>query len=167
MTKKDDRLKQALQETFGNDYEIIDGYVDSVDEENYLVDLRLDEDVVLFDVKLRAVSDGDKAGLVCLPAKGSAIVVAKIRGEADYVLLNTSALDKIIFEIDDVKLVASKSGFEIRKGNISLKDVFFALSSLLKQFKVQTPSGVSTVVVPDTLTAIEQMENKFNTLLNA
>lgn len=100
MSKTATEIRELIETMGGRGaYEIIEGTVDSVNEDEYLVDVKLAEDVVLPDVKLRAVSNGGAAGLVCLPTKGSNIVFCQIRGEADYVLLKTSELDKVVIDV--------------------------------------------------------------------
>lgn len=146
--------------------EIYDGKVVAVDEGNYTVDVELDADLVLPDVKLRSVINTDeKAGFVCLPQKDTEIVFAKIEGESDYVLLKTAELEKVIIEIDTAKMEVSKDGYKISKGTVSLLDVFQDVKDLLMNLKVTTPSGPSTNLLPDSIAALNQLEIKFKDLL--
>lgn len=148
-------------------YEIIEGTVEAVDVGQLTVDVLLDEGVVLPDVRLRAVSDGGKMGLVAVPTRGSQVVFAQVRGEADYILIKTSELDRVVVEVDDVVLDINDKGMEMKKGNVSLRSLLEDLSALLKQFKVTTPSGPSTAILPDTMAAITDFETKFKTLFYA
>lgn len=145
--------------------EIFDGVVKAVDAEHYTADIEIDAELVLPEVRLRSVTDGAKAGFVCLPKVGSTVVFAKIEGQSDYVLLLTSELDKVVVEIEAAKMEVDKDGYSIMKGGVSLKDVFSDLKTLLENFKVNTPAGPSAGVLPDTLAALTSLETKFNNLL--
>lgn len=117
MSKNTAEIKQLIERMGGAHlYEIIDGTVDSVNEEDYSVDVKLAEDVVLPDVRLRAVSNGGAPGLVCLPKVGSYIVFCQIRGAEDYILIKTSELDKIIVDVG-VKLELNASETVFNGGN--------------------------------------------------
>lgn len=99
MSKGLQEIKSLFREVSGfGAYEIIDGIVHNVNEEKALVDIAIQEDVFLYDVKLRAVSNNHQSGLICIPKVGSYVVVAKIRNASNYVLIQCSELDKIIID---------------------------------------------------------------------
>lgn len=135
-------IKTAIAEMGGlGAYEIIDGTIESVNEEAYTVDINIDEGLTLPYIKLRSVSNGEKAGFVCVPAVGSEVVFAKVRGEQDYILLKVSELDKVIAEIETTSLTITKDGYEIKRGEETLQKILFDfVGELIKVIVVQGTS---------------------------
>lgn len=165
MSGVNDALRAFASRVGAGVLEVLSGVVSSIDESGLMISVSVDDAVEIPDVRLRAVSDDGKRGMVCIPKKGSDIVFAKVDGEADYVLLLASELDKVIVEIDSVKMEVTKEGYKISKGSDSLRSIFEDLKTLLTNFKVNTPSGPSAGVLPDTLSAINALEVKFKNLL--
>lgn len=161
-------IRELIEGLGGNGaYEIIEGIVEGVDEDNLTINVRIDEGIVIPDIRLRSVCDGGEMGLVTLPAMGSQVVFAQVRGEADYILISTSQLDRVVVEISDVILDVNNEGVIIRKGSVDIRGLLEDLCSLLKEFKVATPSGPSSSVLPDSILAINQFETKFKSLFYA
>jgi hypothetical protein len=93
-------LRAAFENAFPLQVEVYDGKVVAVDERKQLVDVEVAPEVTYFNIKLKALSDGTKKGIVLLPAMESKVVFCKIEGEADYVIIAASKVDKIIADID-------------------------------------------------------------------
>lgn len=149
-------------------FEIFDGIVESVNEDEKTVNVQLGNDgdsLVIPDIRLRSVVDGGKDGFVCIPTKGSSIVFCKIEGESDYVLIKTSELSKLIIEIESTRLIVTKDGYEISRAGISLLEVLSDLKELLLNFKVNTPAGPSAGILPDSVGQLDALEIKFKKLL--
>jgi CxxC motif-containing protein len=82
-------------------------------------------------------------------------------------VLRTDEIEKVVYKQNGLEVIIDSTDKKVSLKNesTSLKDILQALADLLKQFKVQTPSGISTVVAPDSLNAILQFENSFKQLL--
>lgn len=92
-------FKGRLKEALGiGEYEFYEGTVETVNDDD-TADILIDEEVTIPGVKLRAASDGTKTGIILVPEKDSYVVFAKVRGEADYVLIKTTGIDKVIFDV--------------------------------------------------------------------
>lgn len=86
--------------------EIFDGFVADVNEAEQTCSVNIaaegEEALILPGVALRSVSDGDNAGIMFIPERGSHVVFCKIEGQSDYVLIKTSKLRKVILNCDDI-----------------------------------------------------------------
>lgn len=96
-------LRKSLANTLGITYEIFDGFVVAV-HDDHTCDVKVfdDDDSVITGVSLRSVADGEDAGIVVIPAIDSHAVLAKIEGAADYTLIKSSRIDKVIINCEDV-----------------------------------------------------------------
>lgn len=79
-------------------YELFDAQVKSVNMDSLMMEVAIEEGVSLFDIKLRAVSNGNKGGLIVIPKTGSEVVIAQIRGQEDYILVLASEIDQVIID---------------------------------------------------------------------
>lgn len=96
-----DELKDAIRRIAGVDYEIYDGFVVSVNEGKMTCDVKVfdSDDSILKQVALRSVANGEKTGLIVVPAVDAHVVICKIEGQSDYTLVNCSELDKVIIDV--------------------------------------------------------------------
>lgn len=150
-------LKSALRKVFDTGYEIIDGTVVSVNEDKRTADIRIgDEDdaVILPGVTLRAVSNGQKDGILCVPAVGSYVVFAKICGESDYVLIKTSELDKLVIDVAvKVELNAPETVFNggLNEGIIVINKLQAEIEKLNLSLEILKNATHAAIVPIDTI----------------
>jgi hypothetical protein len=122
----------------------------------------------LTEVRLKATINGNGDKLLMLPKVGSMVLIGSLTGDLkSLAVLRVNELEKLEYEQNGLKIgVDSTDGkLSIQNNSINLKDVFQGLTDLLKQFKVTTPSGPSTAILPDTMQAVMKFETDFKNLL--
>jgi hypothetical protein len=97
-------------------YEVYAGDVDSVDENNLTIDVKLNDDVIINDVRLKATIDDDKGEYV-IPKKGSHVIIGQMDGGVEFCLLRASVITKRVFKIENTTFVADKDGIVMNGGN--------------------------------------------------
>lgn len=123
----------------------------------------------LSEIRLKAAIDGNTNRLLITPKKDSKVLVGSLTGDLkDLVVLKVDEVESIEYYQDKLKvLIDSKTKkLTIENDHVNIKDIFQSLTDLLKNFKVNTPSGPSVSILPDTLQAILQFENDFKQILN-
>ncbi len=121
---------------------IINATVVYVDETNSSVTVKLDSGLELDDVRLRSVI---KAGnkVVLLPAVGTNILIGKIEGSDDYVVIAVEEIDKIVYIVGTVKFEVDANGILIQKGTETFKKIVDDLIAQIKLIVVPTNVGPS------------------------
>lgn len=174
-------IKDAIKAMAGNDgdelYSLV-GVVTEIDEQSMTCTVDpVNGSATIYDVRFKCeMSEG--VGFELLPKLNSKVVVTFLSANSAYVALYS--------EVTRFKVEIGSTVFEIEAGglklnndqvafNDSLNDLFATISNLikvLKSFKVITPSGPSTAVSPDSLSALllrdqelEQVKTKFKSLL--
>lgn len=117
-------IKASLHRSLGiGQVEILEGWVDSVDEGKCTASIRIegdDEDsLVLPDVALRSIADDDINGIVLIPEVDSYVLFARIEGQDNYVLLKTSKIEKVLIDIKEL-LKATIPNIEIEGKEIKM-----------------------------------------------
>lgn len=132
-------------------FEIYTGEVESIDENKLTIVVKLNDDVSIQDVRLKATIDGDK-GFYVFPKKNSLVIIAQLDGGVEYCLLQASKIDKVIFKIDNTTFEADKNGIVINgghnKGMVILDEIKHNLEELKKyveQLKAATSAGIKAV----------------------
>jgi hypothetical protein len=123
----------------------------------------------LSEVRLKSAIDDKTDRLLITPKKDTKVLVGSLTGDyKDLVVLKVDEMECLEYNQDGLKiLIDSKTKkLTIENDQVNLKSILQSLSDLLKDFKVNTPSGPSVSVLPDTMTAILQFENDFKQLLN-
>ena len=164
MSKLNDDIKQELSK-FAEERgpsAIINATVVFVDETNSSLTVKLDSGLELDDVRLRSVI---KAGnkVVLLPAVGSNILIGRIEGGDDYVVIAVEEIDKIIHIIGTVKIEIDLNGILIQKGTETLKKI---LDDLLAQIKlIIVPTNVGPSGNPLNAAAFDIIKTRVDNLL--
>lgn len=113
-------LETAIKKALNADkYDIYEGVVTAHNKAENSVTVEIDEGVELEDIRLRAASDDKNTGVIVWPKIGSYVVFAQVRGEADYVLLKTTAVEEIIIEVESA-LTANIPTITIKGKNIKV-----------------------------------------------
>lgn len=126
------------------------------------------DDLELDDVRLKATI-GQTGGLLLTPKVGSKALVISLTGTLDdLVLLRADSYSKIEFKENNLELVLDTATQKVKLKNqqVSLKDLFTSLHSIITNLKVNTAVGPSVGLLPDTITALTQLNTKINTLLD-
>lgn len=111
------RIKEAIREYAGaGRFEVFTGKVSAVDEGATTCEVDIEEELTIFDVRLRAVITDD-TGVWVLPKVGSFVQIAQIEGGTDFVLLRASEVDKVFVKIGDKTLEITTDGFVFNGGN--------------------------------------------------
>lgn len=125
--------------------------------------------LTLTDIRLKATINGKADKLLLLPKVGSMVLIGSLTGDLkDLAVLKIDELEKIAYKQGSLTIEIDSVTGKVKLDNDSttLLDLFQQLSDLLKQFKVTTPSGPSTAVLPDTMQQIMDFETGFKQLLN-
>ncbi len=160
------KLRQVMLAAFANKaVPLLNGTVTAVDGESCTVligELELDE------VRLKATINGGDNKLLLVPPVGSIVLVGSLTGDlTDLAVISCDEVEKLTYKQGQLTLEidSTDSTVKVENATTGLKALFQQLTDLLKQFKVTTPSGPSSGLVPDTLSAIIQFESDFKTLL--
>ena len=121
------------------------------------------------DVKLKSsIGGGDY--LLLIPKNGTQVTLISYTGKPDNMaVIQVDEAEKIVYKQSgfDIEIDSTDGKVKIANSAVSLKDIMDDLTGLLKQFKVATPAGPSGAPLPDTITAITQVETKFGQLLKS
>lgn len=170
MSKGVQELKALFREISGfGAYEIMDGIVHAVNEEEALVDVAVQDGVYLYDVKLRTVSDGAQSGFICIPSVGSYVLVAKVRNASDYVLIQCSALDKVIIDTAiKVELNSDETVFNegLHGGLVKIEELKQNLE-ILKNYITTMNTSVSTALATLDASAGSASSAPYNSIMSA
>lgn len=152
---------RALAKTGEEVYSVL-GKVVSVD--GYTCEVEpLDGSATIQDVRFKADVDQED-GLAQEPKVDSVVVVTFLGKNTGYVGLG-SELKKVTLVVDETTFRVDGNGMHLSNGQTVFKDqvndlitVLDKVIEALKAFKVMTPSGPSTNVMPDSLAAVVAQE---------
>lgn len=103
-------IQDAIRELGKADaFEIYTGTVEAVDENQKTIDVKLNEAVIVPDVRLRMSLEGDE-GFYVVPRKGSYVSIAELEGGVEYCLLQASEVDKVLLKIGNTTMAIDKDG---------------------------------------------------------
>jgi hypothetical protein len=142
----DDLLRTALKKTLSENNDVMACEVLSVDKVKVLCQVKSieNEDLILEDVRLRAVDDEQDKGLILFPQVGSTVLVGQIKNTTAYYIAMYSAIDK-------VKWVTEQT---------DMKTIWLDLLSAIKALTV--PTGMGPSGVPINLGDFTNIETKIN-----
>lgn len=159
-------LKKLMREVVGANPNLpITATVKSVDGDSCTVTLK--GGLVLTDVKLKATISGDNY-LRLIPKVGSTVLLLSLSGDlSNLTVIKFDETERFEYRQDglDIIIDSGEGKIQVKNDQVSLKEILTDLSDFLKLFKVNTPSGPSTNVMPDTVLKIEEFEYKFKQLL--
>lgn len=126
------------------------------------------DDLELTEVRLKATINESTNKILISPKLGSMVLIGSLTGDLkDLAVLRMDELEKIEYEQDGLKIAIDSTDKKIAIENedISLLGLMEELISLLKAFKVFTPSGPSGAPLPFTLSKLDQFEKHVKQLL--
>lgn len=150
----------------GRKTEIIVAKVTAVDGANATVDVVDVEDNEIFDVRFRAVIDGNDTGFVAYPAVNSWVCVANVGcGESDYVVVSMSEVTKVTVQISTTIFEIDATGVAIERGAEDLKTLLTDLLTAITQLTVTCAAAGSPSSPPINLAAFTALQTRLNSLL--
>lgn len=150
-----ERLRQMASEV-GPDNTLI-GKVSSVDEDNLVCDIKDDDGLDFYDVRLQPVLDGNES-VTLFPKVGCWAVAIRLEDSDDFFLIACTELDKWRLTVGETIVEQNSNGLLVKKGDDTLKE---ALSLIVEAVQVIV---VSSGTNPD-YTKLIQAQAKINNLL--
>ena len=112
-------------------------------------------------MKLKSVITEDEDCLILYPVLGSDVLIY------DSTIVAIDKVAKLEFSQSGLKVIVDSEDkkVSIKNSNSSLLELFEGLTTIIKQLKVFTSTGPSGTPLPDTISAVVQLEQKVNQLL--
>lgn len=159
------KLWELLKPQTGKVIPLFNAVVKSIEGESCTIEL---DGLDIDEVRLKATINEEDDYILLSPKVGSMVLVGSLTGDlSDLAVLKVDQVEKLEYKQNGLEiLVDSTDGkLQVKNEDISFVDVFQALTNLLKQFKVFTPTGPSGTPLPDTITALTQFETTFKKIL--
>ena len=124
--------------------------VTAVNETDLTCDVKDDQGIEIYDVRMRATVDGSDDGAVLIPSVDSWVVVASIgNSESEYVVIATSSLSKVLYLVGTTRLEMTTAGVLIERNNQTLRAALDALVDAIKLITVTcaAPGAPSTIPI--------------------
>lgn len=166
MSKEIEDIKRRI--FFDNVVDVVfPAIVTKVDESEFTCEVRRDDAVDYFDVRLRGLVDPDLKGVAFIPSVDSTVLVCRIGNSNELFVCQFTEIDKILLTSGDVTLTVDSDKIEVLKGeNVSVLIDTDSLTVQAGQTTVKaTTKGVTLVkgssglkkTLDDLLTAIQKM----------
>ena len=103
------------------DSSVFPAIVTKVDESDFTCEVRCDDAVDYFDVRLRGLVKGDLQGFAFIPRLQSTVLVCRIGKSNELFVCQFTEIDKVIFTSANISLTVDADRIEVLKGgNISI-----------------------------------------------
>lgn len=134
----------------------------SVDEEEMTCELKDEDDLAIYDVRLKPVlTEGES--LVMIPKVGSMVLTARIEDDEEWTVIQCEEIEKFRVTVGEMVMELDGEKLQISKAGESLKSL---LSDLLGAIKALTvPTNVGPSGTPINVVAFEAIENRINNFL--
>lgn len=129
MSRQQAELINAFRKLVATETVVIPGTVQKVDEGNGTLIVQTSEGLNYEDVRLRSVI-GDNDGVMVFPQVGSSVLMARINGSNNFVVISIEKVDKVKYFLSDKYLEMDKDGLQVSAGDDTLKK---CLDDLLDQ----------------------------------
>ncbi|MGN7820931.1 hypothetical protein ACTJJB_12420 [Chitinophaga sp. 22536] len=152
MNKQQAQLVQGLRKLSQTHATIIPAKVIATDEKAGVVDVQLATGLNIANVRLRSVT-GAHDGIAAIPPEGSSVLIGRINGSDDYVVISTEKIEKVKYNADKKYMEFDKDGLLVSNGNDTLKK---CLDDLLDEIvKIYAPMNKAAfVAIKDRLSKI-------------
>jgi hypothetical protein len=134
-------------------FEIYSGTVVAIDENQKTIDVQLNENVIVPNVRLRMSLEGDE-GFYPIPRKDSYVSIAELEGGVEYCLLQCSEIDKVLLKISNTTMAIDKDGVVYNGGQhkglvkvVQLTQKINALETKVNQL-ISTLQSVQVALAP-------------------
>jgi hypothetical protein len=135
--------------------------------ENDTCTVKLNSNLVLTDIRLKATISQGSDYFLLEPKIGTDVIIMSQTGElSGLIVIKVDQIARFVYKQNGLEiLVDSNDGkVSIKNDTSDFKTILVDLATLLKQLKVFTPVGPSGNPLPDSILAIEQFENKVKQL---
>lgn len=117
MSKDIEDLRRLFDSRTDNSDFVFPAVVTVVDEKEFTCDVKRDDAVDYFDVRLRGLVKGDLKGFAFIPAIGSTVLVCRIGKSNECFVCQFTEVDKLIFTSGDISLTCDADKVELLKGD--------------------------------------------------
>lgn len=138
-------------------YEVFNGKVKAVSEEDATCDVDIDDDLTVFAVRLRSVVTDNK-GVWALPKVDSDVQIAQIEGGTDFIVIKTSEVDKVFIVIGDTSIEVTDTQIKVNEDVIVIEE---------DEITINGGSNDGVPKVAAVKTKLNNLENKMNALITA
>ena len=123
------------------------GTVQNIDEDNRLCEIRVNDDLTLFNCRLNAVLSDYQDRLLIVPKDKSAVAFLTVDGNlTDPIIIAYSEIDKVLLKTGDTEINISDEKIEINGGEnngiVKIQELTDKLNDLVNWCKNHTHSGV-------------------------
>lgn len=101
----------------GDDDLVFQAIVTSVDEKEFTCEVKRDDAVGYFDVRLRGLVKPELKGFAFIPVVGSTVLVCRIGRSNELFVCQYTEIDKVIFTSGDISLTCNQEKIEVLKGD--------------------------------------------------
>lgn len=115
MSKDIEDIRRVIRDREGNDF-IFPVIVSKVDEKEFTCEVRRDDAVDYFDVRLRGLANPDLKGLAFIPVIGSTVLVCRIGNSNELFVCQYTEIDKVVFTGNDLELKIDADNIDLKKG---------------------------------------------------
>lgn len=115
MSRDIEDIRRVLNNREGND-SIFPAIVSKVDEKEFTCEVKRDDTVDYFDVRLRGLINPDLKGMAFIPAIGSTVLVCRIGNSNELFVCQFTEVDKLIFTSGDISLTCNQDKIALLKG---------------------------------------------------
>ena len=120
MSKEIEEIRRKIMNESGDSL-VFPAIVTKVDESDFTCEVRRDDSVDYFDVRLRGLVKGDLQGFAFIPRLQSTVLVCRIGKSNELFVCQFTEIDKVIFTSADISLTVDADRIEVLKGgNISI-----------------------------------------------
>ena len=120
--------------------------VTKVDESDFTCEVRRDDAVDYFDVRLRGLVKGDLQGFAFIPKMQSTVLVCRIGKSNELIVCQFTEIDKVIFTSADTSLTVDADKIEVLKGgNFSILINSESMTIQAWQATIKTTTGGLTL----------------------
>jgi len=125
-----------------------------------MVAVGIDDELEYYDVLLGI------GAVYIKPKSDTSCLIGMIENQdAATFLIEAEEVEEAEIKFGQCELKMDASGFLIKRGGVSMTDLFQQLVDLLKQFGLTTPAGPTTGLLPPTMASVNQLETSFKQLL--
>lgn len=117
MSKEMEETRQKFYEKLGGKDQIFQAVVSSVDESEFTCEVKRDDAVDYFDVRLRGLVNEKLKGFAFIPAIGSTVLVCPIGKSNELFVCQFTEVDKLILTSGDIAMTFDPDKIELLKGD--------------------------------------------------
>lgn len=166
MSKEIEEIRRKIMNESG-DSSVFPAIVTKVDESDFTCEVRRDDAVDYFDVRLRGLVKGDLQGFAFIPKMQSTVLVCRIGKSNELFVCQFTEIDKVIFTSADTSLTVDADKIEVLKGSkFSILINSESMTIQAGQATIKTTTGGLTLAkgssglkktLDDLLTAIQKL----------